>query len=599
MKEFKVKQKSKDETVYTLESASAGGTSSGAVASVSKPLSVVRRRSKDNILANSVENEGKNKNEPKLNAPRNPVAHAHQHVGGGSGTHKDKSKVIPRKEKYKKSFDLAESTQTIWQDVINALSAGAPDIDPVDSLQVVMKKYRISFDQLNKLAQQNGYKNINELVNEFGELSMTENLKDSAYYHEKLAYKVFIQNPNISTENEILDLGYAIAKQDLGKGQASSLFRYEPDFSSDFVSAYRSMQKEGVEMMPENYSIAEETASIEQLQKQVKTLGQALSQAREITKSIKYDDTVLEIVSHIQELSKKYNLDQRDVAYSITQVQSAKEALVSAIYGLEEVFNDAYKSAASNLDELESAKEDEKYFDRQPANETLKESTDHEASMARSELYRNAKYGISMIKMIRPGQELEGWVESCLTKAASALDKVYHYLDYQTHIGQSIDQSDDADADVFEDSDEADTALENLMSIVEYSTKLYKMIKEGDDLEGWVFMKLTKASECVSSAKHHLEYLHFKEFGMDEEFEKSLKKSMREGREMSKQEVIKYFVSHGKTAAQGAAAYERGWHGPKDKKTSSALPAKKEPTKKWLPYKDDSDLHEGTTKDSK
>ena len=91
MKEFKVTQKSKSQTVYTLESASAGGTSAGAVASVSGPLGGVRRRNKDNILANSVTKEAKKKNEPKINAPRNPVAHAHQNVSGGG-----KKKVLAR-----------------------------------------------------------------------------------------------------------------------------------------------------------------------------------------------------------------------------------------------------------------------------------------------------------------------------------------------------------------------------------------------------------------------------------------------------------------------------------------------------------------------
>ena len=144
------------------------------------------------------------------------------------------------------------------------------------------------------------------------------------------------------------------------------------------------------------------------------------------------------------------------------------------------------------------------------------EDPDHEASMARNELYRNAKYGIAMLKMIEPGQQLEGWVESSLTKAASYLDKIYHYLDYETKFGKGIDNSqEEPEDDIDEDSQEGDMARENLMLIVEYSTKLFKMIKDGDDLEGWVFMKLTKASECVSSAKHHLEYEQFKNHGLD------------------------------------------------------------------------------------
>ena len=46
-KEFKVK-KFKETTVYTLESATAGGT--GSVASVSKPMGGVQRRTGDNFF---------------------------------------------------------------------------------------------------------------------------------------------------------------------------------------------------------------------------------------------------------------------------------------------------------------------------------------------------------------------------------------------------------------------------------------------------------------------------------------------------------------------------------------------------------------------
>ena len=63
--EFKV-TKSKEQTVYTLESASSGGTSSGSVASVTKALGGVQRRPTDSIFAQEAKKE-----EPK---PRNFVA---------------------------------------------------------------------------------------------------------------------------------------------------------------------------------------------------------------------------------------------------------------------------------------------------------------------------------------------------------------------------------------------------------------------------------------------------------------------------------------------------------------------------------------------
>ena len=90
--EFKV-TKSKEQTVYTLESASSGGTSSGSGASVSTALGGVQRRPTDSIFAQ----EAKKDEAPK---PRNFVAKNAKM--GGAGKMKDKSKTIPRHEKHKK-----------------------------------------------------------------------------------------------------------------------------------------------------------------------------------------------------------------------------------------------------------------------------------------------------------------------------------------------------------------------------------------------------------------------------------------------------------------------------------------------------------------
>lgn len=91
--EFKVK-KYKDATVYTLESATSGGTSAGSVASVSNAMGGVRRRS-DNLIAQEEKKEA-----PK---PRNFVAKNAKM--GGAGQHKDKKKAEKQGDvKHKKPF---------------------------------------------------------------------------------------------------------------------------------------------------------------------------------------------------------------------------------------------------------------------------------------------------------------------------------------------------------------------------------------------------------------------------------------------------------------------------------------------------------------
>jgi hypothetical protein len=98
--EFKV-TKSQNQTVYTLESASSGGTSSGSIASSSTALGGVLKRNPpgDNILAQE------KKEVPK---PRNFVAKNAKM--GGAGQHKDKKKAEKQGDvKHKKPFSEASN----------------------------------------------------------------------------------------------------------------------------------------------------------------------------------------------------------------------------------------------------------------------------------------------------------------------------------------------------------------------------------------------------------------------------------------------------------------------------------------------------------
>ena len=58
---------------------------------------------------------------------------------------------------------------------------------------------------------------------------------------------------------------------------------------------------------------------------------------------------------------------------------------------------------------------------------------DHEVQMARSDLYKIAKYAIKlheMMKSISEAEGLQGWQQAKITKAADYLGSVYHALDY-------------------------------------------------------------------------------------------------------------------------------------------------------------------------
>ena len=54
-----------------------------------------------------------------------------------------------------------------------------------------------------------------------------------------------------------------------------------------------------------------------------------------------------------------------------------------------------------------------------------------EGHMSKSTLYHTAKYAIALMSMIKPGDDLEGWVQSKLNKAADYLQGAANYEEYQ------------------------------------------------------------------------------------------------------------------------------------------------------------------------
>tara|TARA_R100000008_G_C3578609_1_gene166872 strand:- start:315 stop:905 length:591 start_codon:yes stop_codon:yes gene_type:complete len=56
---------------------------------------------------------------------------------------------------------------------------------------------------------------------------------------------------------------------------------------------------------------------------------------------------------------------------------------------------------------------------------------DHEASMAKSDLYKAANYATELEQMIQDGEQLDGWVQAKITKAADYLSSVKHHLEYK------------------------------------------------------------------------------------------------------------------------------------------------------------------------
>ena len=101
----------------------------------------------------------------------------------------------------------------------------------------------------------------------------------------------------------------------------------------------------------ENINNLQEEPNVDALEDKKFKLESALSSAREITRDIKYVDTHVDIVSRLGTLAEDHGLELDD--YNERQVYAAKNKLESAIYELEEVFEDAIRDISNKIDELE------------------------------------------------------------------------------------------------------------------------------------------------------------------------------------------------------------------------------------------------------
>jgi hypothetical protein len=83
----------------------------------------------------------------------------------------------------------------------------------------------------------------------------------------------------------------------------------------------------------------------------------ALRQARGITRAIKYVDDPLKIIGNIQLLAERVpGIDLQILKYHVDNVHEAQTALESAVYGLEEAFEDALWQAQNSEEDLDESK---------------------------------------------------------------------------------------------------------------------------------------------------------------------------------------------------------------------------------------------------
>lgn len=80
---------------------------------------------------------------------------------------------------------------------------------------------------------------------------------------------------------------------------------------------------------------------------------------------------------------------------------------------------------------------------------------DHEVQMARSDLYKLAKYSIELYKMLQTVPEskgLEGWIQAKITKASDYISSVYHKMEHEENNIDDLKMHKDFDSDLDYDS---------------------------------------------------------------------------------------------------------------------------------------------------
>ena len=109
-----------------------------------------------------------------------------------------------------------------------------------------------------------------------------------------------------------------------------------------------------------------------------------------------------------------------------------------------------------------------------------KAEADHEVQMARSDLYKIAKYSIKLHEMMKGVTEqegIEGWVQSKITKAADYIGSVYHYLDYEMKFDE-MTEAKKAKPDYIDIDGDGDKK-EPMKKAVKDKEKKKKKVKEG------------------------------------------------------------------------------------------------------------------------
>ena len=170
-----------------------------------------------------------------------------------------------------------------------------------------------------------------------------------------------------------------------------------------------------MEPIEENASKEQIEAKIKQLQPMADKLEFGKSEARDITKAIKYSNDVTDIMVQLSTLADKLGIDEKELDYYERQVYEAKNRLESAVYEMEEVFQDKYKEVAYKIEELDMDLDDIEFEMRNESTEMMTEEQFDEAAGKKDACYHKVK---SRYK-VWPSAYASGALVQCRKKGAA------------------------------------------------------------------------------------------------------------------------------------------------------------------------------------
>ena len=154
-------------------------------------------------------------------------------------------------------------------------------------------------------------------------------------------------------------------------------------------------------------------------------------------------DNIKDLQKHQAELIKDESVDQDTDESGIMYKAGVKKYGKD---GMKKIQSAAGKGASA--EEIGKIKDQHNKKKKGSVQEDLaqmaqKVEQDHEVQMARSDLYKAAKYSIAlheMLKNVSEEQGIEGWVAAKITKASDYLSSVKHYMEYDMMESKQIDE---------------------------------------------------------------------------------------------------------------------------------------------------------------